>query len=430
MSLERAFALSAFRPDQEEALGRYEELWSQYPQEALAADGLLRSGRILEARGDEGPARERYRWLLAEMGESPLAPLAQSRLEGLGKVAVVRGVRTGVGPGHTRVVVDLSHASPYEPRALPADPGANKPPRVFLEFPAARLGDGVPRETAVGNHTVLQVRVGQHDPRTARVVIDLAGPASFRVFPLEDPARVVVDVFGASRAPEEPPPGGRRPRVVVDPGHGGKDPGALGPGGLKEKDLTLAIAVELAEFLRRDAGYEVRLTRDRDATLSLEERTAIANAFGADLFVSIHVNASPSAAAMGVETYYLERASDRASRRLAARENGSSEAGVAAVEHILADVILTSKTRESRRLATAIQHTLVGHLSQAYGPVRDLGVKRAPFYVLTGAVMPAVLVEAAFLSNPEEAKRLADPAYRREAALAVARGVRQFLEGT
>jgi N-acetylmuramoyl-L-alanine amidase len=284
------------------------------------------------------------------------------------------------------------------------------------------------------------VRAGQHDRETARVVLDLEAPTTFRVFPLDGPARLVVDVFRASGGPDligsliagskqlEPP--AKRLRIVLDPGHGGKDPGAVGPNGLKEKNVTLKIAKEMYLALRAALPCDVKLTRDQDVYLSLEQRTAIANAFDADLFVSIHVNANRSARAKGIETYYLDRASDRASRRLAARENASGEADVAEIEHVLGDVLLTSKIRESRRLARAVQRALVSGIAKAYGSARDLGVKRGPFYVLTGAVMPAVLVEASFITNPVESKRLRETAYLRATARAMAQGVEHFVEGS
>ncbi|MHB8763797.1 MAG: N-acetylmuramoyl-L-alanine amidase, partial [Deferrisomatales bacterium] len=439
VSLERAFYLSAHPADQSAALELYERLTARSPGSDLAPDALLRAGRILEGRNDAAGARARYRQLLAQAPTSPLAPLAQRRLDGVGRPVTVTGIRSWSSRDYTRVVLDLTGSPAFTPGSLPADPEAGKPPRLFVDLVATRLDRGCPDCAVVEDGVVRQVRAGQPTAGVARVVLDLAAPAQFRVFPLEGPPRLVVDVFGAARAPgaarpepaAEPPvaPAPRRPRVVVDPGHGGKDPGAIGPGGLMEKDVALAIGLELAEFLRRDGGFEVRLTRERDVTLSLEQRTAVANAFEADLFVSVHTNASPSRQAMGIETYFLDRTSDRSSRRLAARENGGTEEALADVEHILADVILTSKTRESRRLAELVHEDLVGHLIRGYGPVKDLGVKRGPFFVLTGAVMPAVLVEAAFITHPEEARRLTDRRYRRQVAEAVARGIGRFLNG-
>jgi N-acetylmuramoyl-L-alanine amidase len=357
----------------------------------------------------------------------------------VGQGGAVQGVRYFSGPNYTRVVLDLSAPTPFAARRLAADADAERPHRVYLDLQGGRLGAGCPSCVAIADGLVRQLRVGQNDPSTVRVVLDLAAPAEFRAFPLDGPPRIVLDILRdpasgdpvAALLPAAPHAGSpRRPRVVLDPGHGGRDPGALGIGGVREKEVTLAIAREVSAILRRQGRWEVKLTREGDTTLSLEERTAIANAFGADLFVSIHANASPSHAAQGVETYYLERSSDRSSRRLAAAENGGREEDAAEMEHILADVVLNSKVRDSRRLAQAIQDALVSRLSRNYGPTRDLGVKRGPFYVLTGAVMPAVLVETAFLSHPEESRRLVDAKFRRETAQALAQGINRFTGGT
>ncbi len=334
------------------------------------------------------------------------------------------------------MVVDLGTSAPYAVHSLPPDPAAGRPARVFVDLSPAQLGAGCPDRVPVDDGLLRRVRAGQHDRDTVRIVLDLAGPVTFRAFPLDGPPRLVVDVFRSGEADlvgeilrgrRGGPAVGRPLRVVVDAGHGGRDPGAIGPGGLREKDVTLALARELARALERRPAFRVKLTRDRDAYLSLEQRTAIANAFGADLFISVHANASRSRRAQGVETYYLDRGSDRAARRLAARENQAREADLAGIEHILADVLLTAKVSESRRLAREVQQALVEDLSRTYGPVRDLGVKRGPFYVLTGAVMPSILVEAAFITHPTEARRLADGGFRRRVAEAMARGVEAFV---
>lgn len=441
--LERANGVSGESIDLSGAAAAYRAVADRYPQSPRARDALLRAGRARELAGDADGARAHYRKLLAAYPDADEAAAARQRLERVGREAVVEGLRFFTGPDYTRVVVDLSDPVPFAARRLPRDPAAERPERVFLDLVGVRLGPEGAGDRAVSDGLVRQVRCGQYDPCTARVVLDLDAPAEFRAFALEAPARIVVDVF------RKAPPGdlvaslipgrsltspksfpARRPRLVIDPGHGGKDPGAVGVGGLQEKDVTLAIALELADLLRRDGVWDVKLTRDWDRTVSLEERTAIANAFGADLFVSIHANASPNREARGIETYYLDRASDRAARRLAARENAGAEVAAAEMEHILADVVVQSKLRDSRRLAEAVQGALVGHLSAARRGVRDLGVKRGPFYVLTGAFMPSVLVEVAFLSHPEEARWLRDPAFRRETAKALARGLGAFSGGS
>ncbi|MBI3185054.1 MAG: N-acetylmuramoyl-L-alanine amidase [Myxococcales bacterium] len=211
-------------------------------------------------------------------------------------------------------------------------------------------------------------------------------------------------------------------RVVVDPGHGGHDTGAVGSSGLAEKEVALGIAKHLAEELS-DAGVEVVLTREDDRFLKLEERAQMANEAAGDLFISIHCNSAPSKKLRGLETYSLNVASDRYSVRLAARENASSERGISDLELILADLATKANTDESSRLAERVQRGLVAHLGGKYKGIRDLGHKQALFYVLLGARMPAILVEAAFLSNPEEEKLLAREEYRRDVARAIASSV-------
>ncbi len=213
----------------------------------------------------------------------------------------------------------------------------------------------------------------------------------------------------------------------MDAGHGGHDPGAIGPTRVREKDVTLAIATRLARRLRA-AGFDVVLTRKDDRYLALEERTGIANAARGDLFVSVHANANPRRARAGVETYFLNVADDRYAARLAARENGLDPGaeGRAEVQRILTDFEAKSSATASRKLALGVQRELCSTLRGRYGEVHDLGVKSALFYVLLGARMPAVLVETAFISNRAEEKRLASGSYQDEVAGAIAKAVAGF----
>lgn len=217
-------------------------------------------------------------------------------------------------------------------------------------------------------------------------------------------------------------------RVVIDAGHGGHDTGAIGRKGIREKDVTLAIARRLASRLR-ERGLEVLLTREDDRYLKLEERARMANEVKGDLFISIHCNSAPTSKLRGVETYTLNTSADRYSIRLAARENASSEKGISDLQFILADLATKANTEESTRLATRVQKNLVSHLSSHYQGVKDLGTKEALFYVLLGARMPAILVETAFLSHPEEEKRLGSEKYQDDVARAIALGVEDFLGG-
>jgi N-acetylmuramoyl-L-alanine amidase len=226
-------------------------------------------------------------------------------------------------------------------------------------------------------------------------------------------------------------PSSRLWTVVIDPGHGGRDPGAKGVTGADEKDITLTIAQMVAARLADDPQIRVVLTRTDDSYVSLEQRTAIANAQGADLFLSIHGNGSENPQLAGVETYTLNNTDDRATIRLAALENGLALTGASPGErdlaYILSDLVQTGKEDESVTLARAVQGSLVSYLRDRWRGVVNLGVKKGPFYVLVGAYMPCVLVEVAFLTNETEGQRIAARRYQQDVADGLALGVRRFL---
>lgn len=220
--------------------------------------------------------------------------------------------------------------------------------------------------------------------------------------------------------------------IVIDPGHGGEDTGAIGPGGVLEKDLTLTLAEKLAVLLREEGGCRVFLTRTGDVYVPLEDRTLFANSHGADIFISIHANATPSSKVRGIETYFLSfEASDDDARRVAAFENNIPGVSPAAwtdpqgrqadLKDILMDLARTEAHHESSALAESVHTALVEATGKG-----NRGVKQAPFVVLTGAVMPAVLVEVGFISNPAEARWLADGAEQTLIAESITSGVLGF----
>jgi N-acetylmuramoyl-L-alanine amidase len=218
-------------------------------------------------------------------------------------------------------------------------------------------------------------------------------------------------------------------RIVLDPGHGGNDPGARGVTGMLEKDVTLHIARELKQRLERELHATVLLTRDRDVTRSLAERTAFANASRADLFISIHANADAAGRLHGIETYTLNNSNDRATMRLAKMENGPQlRLGRGDLSFILSDMVQSSKEEESIALAQRLHSRLLSQLRAHYPDIRNLGVKKGPFYVLVGAYMPCVLVETSFISHPVEGQRLASEEYQVEIAEGLFLGVKDFLE--
>ncbi len=214
-------------------------------------------------------------------------------------------------------------------------------------------------------------------------------------------------------------------KVVLDPGHGGKDPGATFRG-VAEKDLTLDIARRAAPKIAKLLGAQVIFTRSKDSYVPLEERTAFANTHDADIFVSIHINAAPTNHLCGIETYFLNLATDEDSMRVAARENATTKRSISDLQVILNDLMLNSKINESNRLARAVHKEMLEETSKTRKNVQDLKVRQAPFYVLIGARMPAVLTEVGFITNPREHQLLASPEYREKLAQGIARGVMAY----
>jgi N-acetylmuramoyl-L-alanine amidase len=216
--------------------------------------------------------------------------------------------------------------------------------------------------------------------------------------------------------------------IVIDAGHGGHDPGTIGPRGLQEKEVVLDVALRLARLVRARLGAEVILTRGADVFVPLEERTAIANSKGADLFLSIHANASRSPRPRGVETYFLSFAADPHAEAVAARENAISAATMKDLQNLVKAIALNSKLDESRDFASSVQEAMVANIKPHYPSLQDRGVRTAPFYVLIGANMPSILAEIAFVSHPEEERLLRQSEHRERVAWSLCEGVRAYLE--
>jgi N-acetylmuramoyl-L-alanine amidase len=214
-------------------------------------------------------------------------------------------------------------------------------------------------------------------------------------------------------------------RIVIDAGHGGHDPGAKGKG-VTEAELVLDVALRLEKLLAAVPGVDVILTRRSDEFIPLQERTAIANREGADLFLSIHANASPNAQARGVETYFLNFANNLSAAAVAARENAASGQAMAALPDFVKQIALNNKLDESRDFASQVQHAMTEKLRESNKTLKDLGVKQAPFVVLIGAAMPSVLAEISFVTNPQEARLLKSNAYRQKIAEALFKAIQKY----
>lgn len=342
----------------------------------------------------------------------------------------VLGVDPYPGEDASRVVVRLSAPAVYEVGTVAADDPKSSAPRLFIDVKRA-TAKGVGKELEVGG-PVRRVRLGAQSDAT-RIVLDLRSTGlRRRVFFLPDPFRIVIDV-AVPRAPVVQRAGAPSPirRVAIDPGHGGSDDGAVGPTGLKEKDVTLDIAHRVAPLLAHELQIQALLTRDTDAYVPLEARTARANAFHADLFVSIHANASEDGLARGLTTYVLDGSASESAGALEARENfvrGTLPAAIdaAALFRALSPGELGAR---SRGFAELLQRGTLASLGERYPDTKDLGVRNARFFVLVGTDMPAVLMETAFVSNPDDEARLATADYRQKLADGVVNAIRAYREG-
>jgi len=359
---------------------------------------------------------------------------------------LLKNIRHLSSKNYTRVVMDLSSEVKYETHILKGDASKGLPLRVYVDLFGIQLAMSSDDPILVRDGLLRRVRVGQYRPNVVRVVLDLNDMRSHKAFLLPDPYRLVVDVHGPrdgqklaaiekkSRESQTLPKSKlirkRLCKIVLDPGHGGKDPGASSVRGLEEKDVVLSIAKKLAKKLRKEMGCKVILTRNDDSFLHLEDRTAIANAEGADLFISLHTNSSSNRKLRGVETYYLNATDDEAAIRLAARENGTSRRKISDLQFILSDLTQNSKLEDSISLAHHLQSSVVSNVRKKYGKVKDLGVKKAFFYVLVGAKMPCVLAELFFISHKVEGRSLAQRAYQNTIVKALFQGIKEYHEST
>jgi len=487
-SHEKLYEISRVKKDARAAVDYYQSLAQRYPSSSLADDALFFSARLQcevlgaddAARNDcqvilqrypSGDMHKRARELLATLPPSTIsAPVtAQPQATVTAGPHVVSAIRHWQDTDHTRVVLDLDGIPVYRVNTLPPSQKDNASARLYIDLFQTNRIPTLPSNQTIGGTLVKSIRIGETEKRT-RIVFDLAQLTRYKVITLAGPPRIVIDLAnhaGATlkedvpqletsadavqedsgsdqisqvlqRVPADAPPRIHLPdvaakthgklRIVVDAGHGGKDPGAIGPGKLYEKDVVLKLAKTLAQRLESSFHCEVLLTRDRDIYIPLLERTAYANEVDADLFISIHANASVNKKAYGIETFYLNFSKTDKAMAVAARENGMSLQEVGDLELILFDMMANSKINESSRLAAEIQSSLVGQLSRKYSNVKDLGVRQGPFHVLLGATMPSVLVEVAFISHSREAKRLNSRTYRERSAEAIVHGVRRYLQ--
>jgi N-acetylmuramoyl-L-alanine amidase len=389
--------------------------------------------------------------------------------------ADVTHIRTWNAEDSTRIMVTLDNTVRYTSARIAS------PDRIYFDLYKARLNPSFPDKSLdVPGGLLKSVRVAQNRVGVVRIVLDVSGARNYSAYLLGHPYRLVIDVRGpspglaqvasgsasirdaAAPAPVDTlprhsargdvavanpePPAVPKPtrdgerslarvldlkirRIVIDPGHGGRDTGTIGPHGLMEKDVCLDVALRLGRLIeKRLPGAQVIYTRKTDVYIPLEERTAIANRAKADLFISIHANSSSDPQARGVETYYLNFATSREAMAVAARENATSDESVHDLQDLIKQIARNDKIQESREFAEDVQDALSQRLRLVSRNEKDRGVKKAPFVVLIGANMPSVLAEISFLSNPTDERLLRKPEQRERIADGLYRGIATYLK--
>ncbi len=344
---------------------------------------------------------------------------------------LLKQIRTAQNtPETVRVVLDIETISNYKIFSLP------DPFRVVIDVrgevkKTADLSKSSPLPPAqISSNSTTPLPETQSAPEIDLIVLDDQKKTAVNAESSDKPSDDLKDEMQSTELSLAQQLGLGIRKIVVDPGHGGKDPGASAFG-LKEKDIVLKIGQKLAPILAEETGAEVILTRDTDVYIPLEERTAIANTQGADLFISLHINAHPSPKVHGLETYYLNLSTNAEAMRVAAFENATSTHQMSDLQDILSDIMKNSKINESSRLAGFVHNSLCDGIKELQETkFKDLGVKQAPFYVLIGAQMPAILIEIAFITNPEDSKHLADDTFLDTIVDDIAEGVQHYIHST
>jgi N-acetylmuramoyl-L-alanine amidase len=349
----------------------------------------------------------------------------------------------------THVVITVS--GPVQPLVQ----RLSKPDRLAIDLPETQLAPQWHQyNVPISDGRVQTIQVTQSQPDRVQITLVLQDIRDYRIAVQSAPHRVTVELLGAgttvytstrtaqkvtpraspaepSPRAEMPPRANLAPIIFIDPGHGGHDPGALGPSGLEEKMVALQVAKALRQLIQQEMPqYQVLLTREEDVFIPLAGRARMANEHQAQVFISIHANSSTNREASGIETWYLSFAASARAKKIAARENMMSEKQLSTLELILRDMHETDRINQSAVLAQSTQNALAEHMAGQYPGVIPRGVEGAPFAVLHRTMMPSVLVEIAFISNPHEEARLRTPQYQRALAQGILRGLRQFLQTT
>ena len=467
--------------DRDTALRILKALPARFPKSPLLKDASVRAKQLERTGATTSTTASTAVRPAIPAPPAPSPNVKPAPMPASSSTVVLQAIRREVIQDTLRVTLELDREVPYY------DERIDGPPRVFVDLPNTRAAEDLKDATIpFPDGPVKQVRIGRQLNMRTRVVLDLNDAGLHSVYTVYNPYRIVIDVerkpagapavlpnqrppvgsaparaplilaSNASRAsravisppPQEVPAVDARPgpaapphnakgsfsiarqlglgvtRVVIDPGHGGHDPGARG-NGISEAALVLDVAARLEELLKAE-NIEVVLTRRSNTFVALEERTALANRSDADLFLSIHANASTVPAARGIETYFLNFAPNPEAEAVAARENASSSRSMRHLPDIVQAIALNNKIDESRDFAAIVQSTLYQQLRRTNKTLKNLGVKQAPFMVLVGATMPSVLAEISFMSNSTEAALLKTDRYKQEIAEALLAGIMRY----
>ncbi len=430
----------------------YQEVVRKFPESPYAQKARTALGGQVADEADESDG-DAIAGVIQQSGEaSILSDRIDSQSASMDQPASLEGLRFWSNPRYTRVVIDADRDTVFTYHELREDPDIGKPQRIYIDVHNSRIGQSLQKVVPINDNLLSDARAGQYTPDTVRVVVYIKSFKTYKIFSLKNPYRIVLDVWGiekpddrmmATPAPIGTGKGKLQPsaiakqlalgvrRIVIDPGHGGKDYGA--PGYLKgvhEKNVVLEISKSLQKMIRTQLKCEAILTRSKDQYLSLEERTAFAMTRDADLFISIHTNASRDRRAYGIETYILNLATYDEAIRVAARENATSTKNISDLDTILESLMNNAKVSESSRLASYVQQSMAGSLKSKFNGIRSKGIKRAPFYVLLGADMPSILVETSFISNPRECKRLNSKSYQKQLCQGIVNGIKRYMQET
>ncbi|MBN1833804.1 MAG: N-acetylmuramoyl-L-alanine amidase [Deltaproteobacteria bacterium] len=454
--------------DLDQGIEHFKKFTEEFSDHRLADDAQYRIGEIYyEILKDHSQAYVEFLRVDIRYPSGDMRPQAKAMLEKVSALlnkhpsfpsglTSVKDIRHWSTPTYARVVIDLEDPVDYSADLLERNSEDQQTSRLCVDLEKTRVNLDIESFVTIEDALLQEARAEQLTPEKVRVVLDADSIDNHQIFALHDPFRIVVDMHGAqtekrrstgiSRKEERPVENEKEKTfenpipiveqlglgvktIVIDPGHGGKDPGTYVNGRIQEKDIVLSLAKILAKRIKERFDCDVFLTRDKDVFMTLEQRTAFAVAKKADLFISLHVNAYRTPGIHGVETYILSSADDERARTVAATENATTEKTISDLQRTLSGLLLNTKVVESKRLATEVQGGMIVEAGKVHKGIKDLGVKGAPFYVLIGADMPAILVETGFITNPSERALLLSEEYQEKLAQGIVAGIEGYKKG-